>query len=161
MGGAGYAWRYFTEDRSGFCGALVSRTLADSVALCLRLENLIQTTRLQAGQQSYASFGASMGDRQGKQKGATDHAEGEHGAKTHSAFIEGLHGRHGGSLESDEAQENKLPEAGPPVDGHHRLWEDREQHDEAEKNSEKARLARELERRGESPESESVNGPIH
>ena len=51
--------------------------------------------------------------------------EGRHGDKTHGAFIESQHGRHGGSEESE----------GAPQDA-------QQQHDEAEKNSESNRLRR-------------------
>ena len=91
-----------------------------------------------------------MQNREGIQKGPQDHAEGQHGSKTHSAFIEQLHshGNTDGSSSRDE----------PPAEDHRkhiakhnatpRLFGDREQHDEAEKRSEKTRLHRELERRG-------------
>jgi hypothetical protein len=79
-----------------------------------------------------------MGKRDGYQKGAQSHAEGEHGAKAHARFIESLH-------------ESRTPTASetsaPSVEGGHRLHEDREQHDEAEKNSEKNRLERDVKRR--------------
>lgn len=104
-----------------------------------------------------------MSKRDGRQKGAQRHAEGQHGRETHTAFIEGLHGRHGGSEESEGVpQEGNQPLAGggEPVDGHHRLFEDREQHDEAEKNSEKIRLAREREREDERAEGDELNGPL-
>jgi hypothetical protein len=72
-----------------------------------------------------------MAKRDGKQKGAQTHAEGQHGKKAHSRFIESLHeGR------APEGQE--LP--AESQEGRHRLREDREQHDEADKNSEKNRL---------------------
>ena len=76
------------------------------------------------------------------QKGPQNHAEGQHGDKTHSAFIEGLHGKHGGSEESEGApqDQNDADVYGRPVHGHHRLQEDREQHDEADRNSEANRL---------------------
>ncbi len=79
-----------------------------------------------------------MAKRKGRQAGKQQHAPGEHGDKTHTAFIEGLHGRHGGSEESEGSpqRENR------PIAGHHRLHEDREQHDEAEKNSESGALRR-------------------
>ena len=85
-----------------------------------------------------------MGKRDGEQKGAQTHAEGQHGEKTHSAFIEGLHGQHGGSEESEGVPqaENDTDAHGRPIAGHHRLHEDRQQHDEAEKNSEANRLRR-------------------
>lgn len=82
--------------------------------------------------------------KDGIQKGPQEHAEGQHGEKGHSAFIEGLHGKHGGSEESEGAPQgqNEADEFGRPIKGHHRLHEDREQHDEAEKNSESNRLRR-------------------
>jgi hypothetical protein len=102
-----------------------------------------------------------MGKRDGHQKGPQQHAEGQHGEKTHSAFLEELHGRHGGSEESEgQPQRENQPMSGEPVEGNHRLFEDRQQHDEAEKNSEKIRLAREKERQGETPEGGSLNGPL-
>ena len=74
----------------------------------------------------------------GKRRRRTvDHAEGQHGPKTHSRFIEQL----------------TEPPPEPPVTeriekarhaaaygGKRRLVEDREQHDEGEKNSERTRL---------------------
>jgi hypothetical protein len=73
---------------------------------------------------------------------AQNHAEGQHGDKTHSAFIEELHGKHGGSEESEGApqDQNDTDVYGRPVQGHHRLQEDREQHDEADRKSEANRL---------------------
>ena len=73
------------------------------------------------------------------------HAEGQHGDKTHRAFIESLEG----SGEKDLPREHNAgaaDEFGRPLLGKHRLHEDREQHDEAERNSEiseKERLDRE------------------
>ena len=80
-----------------------------------------------------------MANEKGRQQGPPDHAEGQHGDKTHEEFIEGLHGRHGGSEESEGAPQDHSDE---PTAGHHRLDEVREQHDEAEKNSEANRLGR-------------------
>jgi hypothetical protein len=75
-----------------------------------------------------------MGKRDGRQKGAQRHAEGQHGQKAHSHFIESLHeGR------SPSASE----QGGASVNGSQRLREDRQQHDEAERNSEKNRVERE------------------
>ena len=92
-----------------------------------------------------------MAKRRGFQKGAQRHAEGQQGDKTHDAFLEGRHGRHGGSEESEGApQAENGPEPtdvnayGQSVPGHHRLFEDRQQHDEAEKNSEANRLEKNL-----------------
>ena len=85
-----------------------------------------------------------MTQNDGDGKGPQDHDEGQHGDKTHSAFIESLHGRHGGSEESEGSpqDENDVDAYGRPIAGHHRLHEDRQQHDEAEKNSEANRLRR-------------------
>jgi hypothetical protein len=85
-----------------------------------------------------------MSKRKGRQQGPQTHAEGEHGDKTHSEFIEEIHGRHGGSEESEGSPQggNDFDAFGRPTGGHHRLDEDREQHDEAERNSEANRLRR-------------------
>lgn len=78
-----------------------------------------------------------MTKRDGQQKGAQTHAEGEHGTKAHARFIESLH----------ESREPPAPEVGTEsAEGGHRLREDREQHDEADKNSEKNRLNRDVKR---------------
>lgn len=92
-----------------------------------------------------------MQNRDGIQKGAQDHAEGQHGSKTRDKILEQLHSGNGAA-----------PEAPPnPVEpaksiAHHnaayRLFEERQQHDEAEKNSEKTRLNREIERRHLDPD---------
>ena len=65
----------------------------------------------------------------GRQKGPQQHAEGQHGKKTHARFIEQLQ-------EGRPRDRSERVEAHPGVQ---RLREDREQHDEAEKNSEKTR----------------------
>ncbi|HEX6533616.1 MAG TPA: hypothetical protein VF041_03410 [Gemmatimonadaceae bacterium] len=75
--------------------------------------------------------------RKGRQKGSQGHAEGEHGAKTHARFIEQLHeGRH---EEPERARRERTREASAYA-GKRRLVEDRQQHDEGEKNSERTRL---------------------
>ena len=85
-----------------------------------------------------------MQNRDGIQKGPQDHAEGGHGSKTRSKILEQLHSGNGAVK-----QENGNGST-PATNGHHhaahRLFEDRQQHDEAEKRSEKTRLNRELER---------------
>ena len=85
-----------------------------------------------------------MAKQRGHQKGPQGHAEGQQGRKTHTAFLEGRHGRHGGGLESEGApQENgNLSAHVGESDGKHRLFEGREQHDEASKNSETSRRAK-------------------
>jgi hypothetical protein len=85
-----------------------------------------------------------MKKRDGKQQGPQTHGEGQHGDKTHEALIEGLQHK----ATSDDAPDKAPPgqadfEAdGRPIIGNHRLREDRQQHDEAEKNSEANRLRR-------------------
>ena len=91
-----------------------------------------------------------MQNRDGVQKGPQDHAEGEHGAKTRSKILEQLHSRNG----AVDPNKNGL-EPGNYIEHHnaaHRLFEERQQHDEAKKNSEKTRLNREVERRHLDPE---------
>ena len=66
------------------------------------------------------------------ESGKKPNVEGRHGDKTHQAFLENLQGN------PDAIQ----PQEGRPTAGHHRLQEDRQQHDEAEKNSEANRLRR-------------------
>jgi len=83
-----------------------------------------------------------MATSDGEQKGPQKHAEGQHGNAAHAAFIDGLHGKHGGSEESEGAPQGGEENSDLPIAGHHRLSEDREQHDEAEKNSEANRLRR-------------------
>ena len=89
-----------------------------------------------------------MDKRRGVQKGAQRHAEGQQGDETHNAFLEG---RRSGSLEPEGAPQGEpgsdhtdVNAYGQPAPGHHRLFEDRQQHDEAEKNSEANRLQKEL-----------------
>ena len=79
-------------------------------------------------------------ERGGVQKGAQEHAEGQHGKKAHSRVIEQLNSGASG------AERGSAPQRGAEIEGHHRLFEDRQQHDEAEKNSEKNRSAIEADR---------------
>ena len=88
-----------------------------------------------------------MQNREGIQKGPQDHAEGQHGSKTHGKFLEQLHsGSNRGSTPETEPVEH--PKHLARHNAEPRLFGEREQHDEAEKKSEKTRLHRELERRG-------------
>ena len=92
-----------------------------------------------------------MQNRDGVQKGPQDHAEGQHGSKTRSKILEQLQS---GNDSTDSTKENGL-EPRKHIAHHnsaHRLFEERKQHDEAEKNSEKTRLHREVERRHLNPE---------
>ena len=74
--------------------------------------------------------------------------EGRHGDKTHARLIEQLHSR---------------PSEESAHEGKRRLVEDREQHDEGERNSEKVRLAKDLARGtepGPSDNQESLHGVL-
>jgi pyruvate/2-oxoglutarate dehydrogenase complex dihydrolipoamide acyltransferase (E2) component len=77
-----------------------------------------------------------MGHRRKREPGPQQHAEGQHGEKTHKALIEQL--QHSAPA-PDQSEEQ-------PLEGHHRLHEDRQQHDEAEKNSEKVEAMRDVQR---------------
>ena len=85
-----------------------------------------------------------MTKRDGHQQGPQDHAEGAHGSKTHQAFIQQLHSKANAPIadEPPSARESKTEKHG----SQRRLAQDRQQHDEAEKNSEKTRLSREMDR---------------
>lgn len=69
-----------------------------------------------------------MGHRKKRETGPQQHAEGQHGGKTHQRFIEQLH--------EPVAPSEERESAGKRIEGHHRLNEERQQHDPAEKNSE-------------------------
>jgi hypothetical protein len=93
-----------------------------------------------------------MQNKDGVQKGPQDHAEGQHGSKTHGKFLEQL--KTGSGTPPEESQNGLDPTK--PIAHHnaaHRLFEHRQQHDEAEKNSEKTRLHREVERRHLDPDN--------
>ena len=71
--------------------------------------------------------------KSGDQKGPQANAEGQHGNKTHSRFIDQLHeGPSAEPVEEKLEHDRKLAAR----EGKRRLVEDREQHDEAEKSSE-------------------------
>jgi hypothetical protein len=77
-----------------------------------------------------------MAGNEHNQKAGQRHAEGQHGEKTHEAFLENLQRRDDAGAEADDAAERGSPYGANESDGRHRLSEEREQHDEAEKNSE-------------------------
>ena len=81
-----------------------------------------------------------MSDR-GRQKGAQQHPEGGHGDRTRERLRE-QHESGGPEAEGSETSESLGTAAGERT-GKRRLHEDREQHDEADKNSEKNRFVRE------------------
>jgi hypothetical protein len=68
-------------------------------------------------------------DRNGNQKGPQQHAEGQHGERTHARFQEQLH------TPPDESDNIIASHR----EGKHRLDENREQHDEADQAQEQNR----------------------
>jgi hypothetical protein len=88
----------------------------------------------------------------------TQHAEGQHGPRTHSRFVEQLHETPPAEpLEETLARRRKR--AG--LEGKRRLVEDRQQHDEGEKNSERKRFAKEY-KHGRTEDGPSDNkGNLH
>ena len=93
-----------------------------------------------------------MASRRRQEGGKKQNAEGMHGDRTHEAIQQQLkHGLpepvdpdlRGNSQGSDQDGAARLKAHVPAPDGKHRLTEDRQQHDEADKNSEKNRLAKE------------------
>lgn len=70
-------------------------------------------------------------------EGKKPNVEGRHGDKTHSAFMENIQSK---QRTADDATDAELKRRAN--DGNRRLEEDRQQHDEAEKNSEANRLRR-------------------
>ena len=91
-----------------------------------------------------------MKEERGNQKGAQRHAEGQQGPKTTKRQIE--------QWESGPSGETERQDAQHPSDGGHRLFERREQHDEAELNSEKNRLNSDIEAHGHVRENFQVQG---
>ena len=91
----------------------------------------------------------SKADR-GQQKGAQRHAEGQQGPKTTARQIE--------QWESGASGETQRQDAQHPTDGKHRLFERREQHDEADLNSEKNRLSRDIDEHDHVRENFQVQG---
>ena len=91
-----------------------------------------------------------MQNRDGVQKGPQDHAEGQHGSKTRDKIREQLQSGNGvGDLTSHNGLDR--PKNLAQHNAAHRLFEERQQHDEAEKKSEKTRLNREFERGHNTP----------
>ena len=77
-----------------------------------------------------------MKDRKNDQPGAQDHAEGEYGDAARAANQERLE-------TPPDADDDVIARSG---EGRHRIYEGREQHDEADKNAEKNRLERDVDR---------------
>ena len=89
-------------------------------------------------------MGRKHDDPRGKQKGAQAHAEGQHGEKAHSRFLEEIH-QSAGAADEDAVVGDERPH---PAQGGNRLFERREQHDEADLNSEQNRREIDVERHG-------------
>jgi hypothetical protein len=111
-------------------------------------------------------------DPRGVQKGAQTHAQGQHGPKSSEARKAEITAR--GSERDDrsesaprdpraagrDAERHERMMADPSLnrDGGHRLVENRLQHDEAEKNSEKNRMMRDADRHGHDREGFQIPG---
>ena len=116
-------------------------------------------------------------DPRGEQKGAQQHDEGQYGPKAFEAKRAEITDHSGARKESERAAndpgaggrkadgEAALHEriiANPEfnADGRHRLFENRKQHDEAEKNSEKNRRIIDVERHGHDKSQFQIPGGI-
>jgi hypothetical protein len=94
----------------------------------------------------------------GKRRRLTaDHAEGEHGPKTRWSFIAQLRAAPPESPAAKRLQQQRQKAA---EFGKRRLVEDRQQHDEAEKNSERERLFVEVKRGRNDGPSDNI-GNLH
>ena len=103
-----------------------------------------------------------MGNRTPKKPahGRSPQAEGGHGPQTHKRNIEQLES---GPTESSREERFEEDRARGAVSGKRRLVEDREQHDEAEKNSERQQLFEESRQGGldgPSDNSGNLNGQL-
>jgi hypothetical protein len=83
----------------------------------------------------------AQNERRSGQTGPQQHAEGQHGEKTHDRLLEEM----AEGSERERAAREGLPLTRPE---RHRLTQQREQHDEAEKNSEKNREERMMDQGG-------------
>ena len=91
------------------------------------------------------------GAKRGTQEGAQQHAEGSHGPKARAAFLEQIQSGGGTEPQGDDRGQHEEK-------GKHRLFEQREQHDEADRNSEKNRLERDIDGHGHNRENFQVRG---
>jgi hypothetical protein len=92
---------------------------------------------------------AQQNAQQNAQRGAQTHAEGTYGERSQEANRARIQG------DDDELRETDS-QASPDThhrEGGRRIYEDRQQHDEADLRSEKNRLARDKEKRGKGPGS--------
>lgn len=86
----------------------------------------------------------SRGRRSGGQKGAQQHAQGGHGPVSRAHLLDQLQSGAG----SDDASRAQRDPTSHDDAGKHRLFEGREQHDEADQNSERNRLERDIQDHG-------------
>jgi hypothetical protein len=100
-----------------------------------------------------------MGNRKPHQPGPQDHAEGDHGRKTRRQILAQLQS---GPRQEPEVIRLLKKRIRAAFRGKRRLVEDRQQHDEADKNSEQKRLYTELRRHrdldGPSDNREALHG---
>ena len=90
----------------------------------------------------------------GIQQGAVRRAPNQHGDKTRTRQAEIANTGSDGSREQTGPRYDPDEIRAHDNVGKDRLFEDRQQHDEAEKNSEKTRLARDADRHGHTPKDE-------
>ena len=90
----------------------------------------------------------------GVQQGAVRRAPDQHGDKTRSRQAEIARTAADGSRETKGPRYDPKEIRAHNTVGKDRLFEDRQQHDEAEKNSEKTRLARDADRHNHTPRGE-------
>ena len=100
-------------------------------------------------------MGKKQDDPRGKQKGAQAHAEGQHGEKARSRFLEEIQAS---SPERESGERGDGDDRLHPIDGGHRLFEGREQRDPAERASDKNRLDRDIDEHGHVRENFQVRG---
>lgn len=93
-------------------------------------------------------------DSTGSSTQSKTHAEGQHGDRTHARLTEQLNsGASGDPVEVRLAERHEQS----AHEGKRRLVEDRQQHDEAERNSEKVRLTKDIERGTEAGPSDNTS----
>ena len=92
-------------------------------------------------------MGKKQDDPRGKQKGAQQHAEGQHGERTHERFLEEIQASDADDR-GDVEQRDREQALQHPADGGHRLFEGRNQNDPAERASDKNRLSQDIDKHG-------------
>lgn len=99
-------------------------------------------------------MGKKQDDPRGKQQGAQEHAEGQHGPEARARFLEEIQASppDATDVQGDQDRTNH------PPDGEHRLFERREQRDPAERASEKNRLDKDIDDHGHVRENFQVRG---